>query len=84
MFAMSFRRVRDELMKLRIFDAGGPELAIASARNHRTLRQRGYTVRKTVDCWIATSCLLLGHRLLHRDRDFDPFEKELGLQVIHP
>jgi hypothetical protein len=22
--------------------------------------------------------------LLHNDRDFDPFERELGLQVIHP
>ncbi len=80
----SFRRVRDELMKLKIFAAGGPSLAIASAQNYRTLRQRGFTVRKTIDCWIATSCLLSGHKLLHRDRDFDPFEKELGLQVIHP
>jgi hypothetical protein len=24
-----------------------------------------------------------GHELLHRDRDFDPFEKQLGLKVIH-
>jgi len=25
---------------------------------------------------------LHGHRLLHRDRDFYPFEKVLGLQVV--
>jgi predicted nucleic acid-binding protein len=79
-----FRRVRDDLMKLKIFAGGGPDLAIASAENYRTLRRRGYTVRRTIDCWIATSCLLSGQKLLHRDRDFDPFEKELGLQVIHP
>jgi hypothetical protein len=25
-----------------------------------------------------------GHSLLHRDRDFDLFERALGLSVIHP
>jgi predicted nucleic acid-binding protein len=80
----AFRRVRDELTKLNIFAAGGTDLAIASAQNYRTLRQRGFTVRKTIDCWIATFCLLTGHKLLHRDRDYEPFENELGLQVIHP
>jgi hypothetical protein len=28
--------------------------------------------------------LLSGHKLLHSDRDFDMFEKVLGLQVVHP
>ncbi|SPF35092.1 Ribonuclease VapC (fragment) [Candidatus Sulfotelmatobacter kueseliae] len=32
--------------------------------------------------WIATFCLLHGHRLLHRDRDFYAFEKVLGLEVV--
>lgn len=80
----TFKRVRDYLMRLQIFTPGGPDLAIAAAENYRTLRHRGFTVRKTVDCWIATSCLLLGHGLLHRDRDFDSFESVLGLQVVHP
>ena len=53
------------------------------AENYRALRQRGYTVRKMTNCWIATFCLLHGHRLLHRDRDFYPFEKVLGLGVVH-
>jgi predicted nucleic acid-binding protein len=35
---------------------------------------RGHTVRRTIDCLIATFCLAEGHSLLHRDRDFDPFE----------
>jgi predicted nucleic acid-binding protein len=79
----NFHRVRDDLMKFQVFTAGGPDLAIASAQNYRTLRRRGFTVRKTIDCWIATFCLLSGHKLLHRDRDFDTFEKVLGLQVVH-
>jgi predicted nucleic acid-binding protein len=78
-----FRRIRDQLLAFDVFSTGGAENAIAAAANYRTLRQRGYTVRKTVDCWIATFCLLTGNQLLHRDRDFDPFEKVLGLRVVH-
>jgi predicted nucleic acid-binding protein len=79
----TFKQVRDELLKFEVFPTGGIELAVEAAKNYRTLRQQGYTVRKTVDCWIATFCLLSGHKLLHRDHDFDPFEKILGLQVVH-
>jgi predicted nucleic acid-binding protein len=80
----TFARVRRELLQLRILDAGGPDQAVAAARNFRFLRQKGYTVRKTIDCLIATFCIESGHLLLHRDRDFDPFERYLGLRVLHP
>ena len=80
----SFARVQLELGKFELFETGGMELAVAAARNFRRLRQRGHTVRKTIDCLIATFCLRGGHSLLHRDRDFDPFEQALGLLVIHP
>src|SRR5438105_15629651 len=73
-----------ELAKLEVFNTGGVELAKAAAENYRALRRRGYTVRKTIDCLIATFCLREGHSLLHRDRDFDPFERFLELSVIHP
>lgn len=76
-----FGQVRDELLKLAVFDGGG--CGVVVAENYRALRQRGYTVRKMTNCWIATFCLLHGHRLLHRDRDFYPFEKVLGLGAVH-
>lgn len=76
--------VERELAKLEVFNTGGVELAKAAAQNYRALRRRGYTVRKTIDCVIATFCLREGHSLLHRDRDFDPFEEILDLSVIHP
>jgi predicted nucleic acid-binding protein len=79
-----FIRVRDHLLRFEVFPGGGVNLAIAAARNYRTLRQSGYTVSKTIDCWIATFCLEGDHQLLHRDHDFDAFEKVLGLQVVHP
>jgi len=80
----AFARVRQHLAKFEVFDSGGEALAVASARNYRTLRAQGCTVRKTIDCLIATFCLSGGHTLLHRDRDFDLFEKHLGLRVLHP
>jgi len=73
-----------ELAKLEVFNTGGVELAKAAAENYRALRRRGYTVRKTIDCLIATFCLREDHSLLHRDRDFDAFERFLELSVIHP
>ena len=76
--------VERQLLKLEVFDTGGVELARAGARNSRALRSRGHTVRKTIDCLIATFCIREEHSLLHRDRDFDPFEEFLDLSVIHP
>jgi hypothetical protein len=79
-----FASISRQLAEFPIFSTGGQELAIASARNFRALRARGITVRKTIDCIIATHCIRQGHTLLHRDRDFDPFERHLGLRVFHP
>ena len=80
----TFTRVLRELRKFEVFETGSQELAIEAARNFGKLRRRGRTVRKTIDCLIATFCLLHGHSLLHRDRDYDHFEDFLGLTVIHP
>jgi predicted nucleic acid-binding protein len=77
-----FQRIRRQLLMFNIFSTGGAENAIAAARNYRSLREHGFTIRKTIDCWIASFCLLHGHQLLHRDRDFDPFEKVMGLKVV--
>jgi predicted nucleic acid-binding protein len=80
----SLTRVLQELRNFELFETGGVDLAIEAARNFRRLRQHGHTVRKTIDCLIATFCLQHGHSLLHRDRDFDHFEELLGLTVVHP
>lgn len=80
----AFTQVHNDLLKFQVFSTGGVNLAVASAQNYRFLRKRGVTVRKTIDCLIATFCLDGGHSLLHRDQDFDPFEAHLGLHVIHP
>jgi predicted nucleic acid-binding protein len=69
------------LTALTLVELGGMDIAIQAARNFRALRQRGVTVRKTVDTMIATRCIESGYTLLHDDRDFDPFVKHLGLKA---
>ncbi len=75
---------RQELEKLEIMSMGGVELAVTAAKHYRTLRARGRSIRRTIDCLIATFCLMNNHALLHNDRDFDAFEEVLGLRVVHP
>jgi predicted nucleic acid-binding protein len=81
---MELQNVLQRLTDLQVFDTGGAAMAVSTARNYLLLRARGCTVRKRIDCWIATFCIREGFTLLHRDRDYDVFEKHLGLQVIHP
>jgi predicted nucleic acid-binding protein len=78
-----FDKVRDALLCYEVFSMGGVDLALAAAQNYRALRAQGITVRKTIDCMIATFCLQNNHTLLHNDRDFESFEIVFGLQVIH-
>lgn len=80
----TFEDARAVLLQLTVHSTCGPDLAVASAAHYVSLRKRGVTIRSTIDCLIATFCIRGGHFLLHNDRDFDPFEKHLGLKVIHP
>ena len=49
-----FRSLKRHLSNFPIYPMIGRRNAIQSAVNDRKLRHKGFTVRKTVDCWIAT------------------------------
>jgi predicted nucleic acid-binding protein len=70
------------LTSLTAIELGGQKIAVQAARNFRTLRTAGVTVRKTIDTIIATCCIEGGYYLLHNDRDFDAFERYLGLRTV--
>ncbi|MBP3975531.1 type II toxin-antitoxin system VapC family toxin [Pseudoxanthomonas spadix] len=75
-----FNEVLRLLDRLDLVSLGGHGVAIQAARNFRVLREKGITVRKTVDCIIATRCIMDDLTLLHSDRDFAPFVAHLGLK----
>jgi predicted nucleic acid-binding protein len=77
-----FNEARRMLSRLEQVVLCGEELAVEAARNFRRLRARGVTVRGTIDVVIATRCIADGLRLLHSDRDFDPFVEHLGLRTV--
>jgi predicted nucleic acid-binding protein len=79
-----FESVRRALRRYVQVNMVSPVLAVQSARNYRLLRQKGVTVRKTIDSLIATYCIENNHELLHNDSDFDGYETYLGLRVVHP
>jgi hypothetical protein len=74
----------NDLLQLPVFEGLSTQVATQSARNYLILRARGITIRKTIDCLIATFCIESGFELLHRDRDFEHFEAHLGLRAKQP
>jgi len=73
-------RTRAVLLSFRQVSLAGTEAALAAAEHFRALRRLGITVRKTVDCFIATWCIAQKVPLLHADRDFDVFARHRGLR----
>lgn len=71
-----------ELMKLEHLVEGLPLLKVQArtdyrdaAMLYRTVRGKGFTVRKMIDCLIATVALRKDAILVHRDADFDVIKK---------
>jgi len=48
----------------------------------RSLRRRGITIRKPIDCMNAAVAIAHDVPLLHSDRDFDPIGEHCGLRVF--
>jgi len=53
-----------------------------SAKIYRKLRKKGITIRKPLDCMIASAAIEKNIPLLHNDKDFQPIEKHCGLKVL--
>ncbi len=76
-------KVKTFLLGLTRYNMVNFELAEFSASNYRLLRQRGITVRKTIDVLIASFCIKNEFQLLHNDADFSYIEEYLGLKAFN-
>lgn len=64
-----YERVREGFEHLTFLEAGGMKLYVRAAEIYRSLRQRGITVRSTIDCLIVAIAEANRCHLLHRDED---------------
>jgi predicted nucleic acid-binding protein len=74
-----YRRTQ-ELFKSLIFLPMEYSSFIQSAEIYRTLRRKGITIRKSLDCMIASIAIENDIPLLHNDKDFLPIEKYFSLK----
>lgn len=77
-----FETARAAMLKFQVVALAGERLAINSAQNYRLLRAKGVTIRATIDCLIASYCIVHHCALLHSDRDYTPFAEWLGLNIV--
>lgn len=79
----AFHRTRAYLDFLQLLPMTQP-IFIEAAQIYRTLRAKGITVRKPVDCMIAATALVHNAQLLHNDRDFAAIVQHYPLRIILP
>jgi predicted nucleic acid-binding protein len=54
---------------------------LQAAKIYRSLRKKGITIRKPVDCMIASVAIEFDIHLLHNDRDFDHMANHMKLKI---
>jgi predicted nucleic acid-binding protein len=79
-----YHRTRVSLLAHPILRPRSLETFEAAANLYRTARRHGLTVRRSVDCLIAATCLEAGAELYHNDRDFDALARVSDLTIHRP
>jgi predicted nucleic acid-binding protein len=74
-------KVKQYLLRYHMFTMGGRDLILEAVHNSHALRAKGFQPG-TVDCLIATLCMITGSKLLTSDHHFQPFVDILGLELV--
>jgi predicted nucleic acid-binding protein len=67
-----------------LFELEGAPDARRAASMYRAARAAGYTIRRTLDCLIASVCVRENVAILHADADFDRLALTSDLRVYRP
>ncbi len=79
-----FSQIRDILQAFPILRVRGLRTFEHAASIYRACRKRGLTIRSTIDCLIAATCIESGAEIYHNDRDFETIAKLHGLKIYRP
>ena len=77
----AYQRTRRSLLAHPILRQRSLATFETAANLYRAARRRGLTVRRSVDCLIAATCLETGAELYHNDRDFDALARVSDLTI---
>ena len=66
----TYEKVKEILQQYRILDIDIMIVSDFAASLYRDLRKKGITIRKSVDCLIASYAIMANIPLLHNDSDF--------------
>jgi predicted nucleic acid-binding protein len=77
----AYRRIRLSLLAHPILRPRGLETFEVAANLYRAGRGRGLTIRRSVDCLIAATCLENEAEIYHNDRDFDALARVSALMI---
>jgi predicted nucleic acid-binding protein len=78
------RRVERRLLAFDVLRLEGLDDFRRAASLYRQARATGITIRRTLDCLIASVCVRDDAPLLHADADFDHLATCTGLRVVAP
>lgn len=77
-----FNTTKKYLLEFPVIKPKGIETYIKAAEIFRKCRKQGKTIRKTIDCIIASIAIENNFTLLHNDSDFEVIEKFSGLRTV--
>jgi predicted nucleic acid-binding protein len=77
-----FDKIKKILLKRNIINIDIMEVTNKAIDIYRTLRKKGITIRKSIDCLIAAYAIIGKMYLLHKDNDFVEIAKEYKIKTI--
>jgi predicted nucleic acid-binding protein len=77
----AYRRIRLSLLAHPILRPRGLETFEVAANLYRAGRGRGLTIRRSVDCLIAATCLENEAEIYHHHRDFEALARVSALMI---
>jgi predicted nucleic acid-binding protein len=80
----SVRRVESRLLHHDVYGLQPLDDHRRAAALYRACRRHGVTIRRTLDCLIASVCIRERLPLLHADSDFDRLAHHSDLKVVDP
>jgi len=79
----TFKRIRSILLQYRMIDIDLMHITNHAVDLYRHLRKKGITIRKSVDCLIASYAIIADMYLLHNDKDFTQIASESKLKIYN-